>query len=232
MLKVETVKNFFKGGTDALLLASYVLKHISNITTFVELGAGEGFSSQILAKEHPNARGLLVDCNISALEKVKNHTQLQLFCHDITHRKALRAKCKEEGFLPTQCVIANPPYYTAHSGRLAQQESYTLALHAQSDTLEIFCKAAYDILSHHGYFFMIYAPQALPEALVTLKKCGFGVRSLLPVHTRAHKSAQWILLLARKDAQDDLKIEKALCLYDHEKEKSLSNEALLFCPYL
>ncbi len=225
---------YFKSGSAALMLAAYTLRHQTSCETFVELGSGEGFSSQIVASRFPKAQGLLVDSNPFALNNAQENilSNLGYLCHDLEQRKEFRKKCAQLGFLQVDIVLTNPPYHKAGGGRSSQKQERNVALRQDTNTLEIFCQCARDLLRHHGHFFVIYDPAQLAELLHTVSACGFGLRSLLPIHTRSHKNAEWVLLWARKGAKNDLDLEASLCLYAQEKGNNYSYEALSFCPWL
>ncbi len=220
----------FKSGTDALLLAAYVLRHKQQSKSFVELGSGEGLATRMLMKTFVQAQALLVDCNATALAKAQENFHVATLCQDLAQVKIMRRQCESLGFFQVDCVLANPPYHGIHSGRISPDAMRNLALHQQKDTLTHFCTAAYALLGHHGHFFVLYTPTRLGELCTTLEQHGFGLRSLLPVHTRPEKAAQWVLLQARKDAKSDLQVEPSLSLYTPTHEKS--HAALTFCPWL
>ncbi len=229
----------FNSGTDALLLAAYVIKHLPTCEGFVELGTGKGMIAELLAKAWPQAQGLGLDIQEKAIDHAKKNIQssalesrLQYKCMDLQKRASLLALQQEYSFLPVSCVVANPPYYAEQTGRRGQDKERELALRQGPETLGVFCKAAQSLLRHHGYFFCIYTAQHMPYILRTLEEHAFGIRSLLPIHSRPQKKAQWVLVGARKNATTDVHIEKALCLYNQEKGQEYHVGAVEFCPWL
>ncbi len=249
----------FRSGTDALLLAAYVLQHVqqghiswgqsSPEKAFVELGCGDGLGmslvAQGLATYGKSLRGIGFDVHVAALEqaqmRAKEHAlPLQVACVDVAQKKALGCACADLGIHTMPFVLSNPPYYKAGAGRISQDAAKATALHqgasmradAQSSVAQNFCDAAYALLPHHGWFFSIYAAENMLDMLQALQKARFGVRSLMPVHTRPHKNARWVLIAARKDAAHCVAVQGGICLYARAKGERMSKAALTFCPWL
>ncbi len=229
----------FRSGTDALLLAAYVLKHRPQEQAFVELGCGDGLATITLASALGQGQDLIralgVDVQEQVLEKARERyvqgSEVQWLAADMSHKKAFLAACSQAGFAAVSCVLANPPYY--NQGRVSPHEARATALHQGGGRiLDVFCGAAKALLAHHGWFFSIYAAQNMVDLLQALDAHGFGVRSIMPVHTRPLKDARWVLVAARKGAAHDVHMEPSLCLYARKKGDSMSREALQFCPWL
>ncbi len=234
----------FRSGTDALLLAAYVLRHRPQCESFVELGCGDGLAmhslvhglQQVDSLHKASIRALGVDIQEAALLQAQERDFAQAQVHflqaDMTQKKAFREAVRHAGFESASCVMANPPYYI--TGRPSPNAARALALHEmpQEKIAPYFCSAARDILAHHGWFFLIYAADKLMDILQTLQEYQFGVRSLLPIHTRPNKAARWVLLAARKGAAHDVQIEPHLCLYARSKGDRIHRDALKFCPWL
>ncbi len=231
----------FRSGTDALLLAAYAWKHRPQEQTFVELGCGDGLATALLTKvlgqRGAVIRALGVDVQEQVLEQARARKkeleghEVHWLAADMAQKKAFRAACAQLGFTTVSCVLANPPYYT--QGRVSPHEARAMALHQDDDRiLEVFCTAAKGLLEHHGWFFTIYAAQNMLDLLQALSAQGFGVRNILPVHTRPAKAARWVLVAARKGAAHDVQMEPGLCLYARKKGDAMSRAALSFCPWL
>ena len=154
--------------------------------------------------------------------------------------------CGENAF---HLVLANPPYALAGSGRpsasarrdaalrgpgplpdgtpLARQRSGKQA--GSPDPLAVFCHAARRLLRHHGLFCCIFPADDLPRLLATLERERLGCRRILPLCPRAGEPAKRVLVLARKDAAAQCRLEAPLPLHHGQ---GWSREALTFCPWL
>lgn len=155
--------------------------------------------------------------------------------------------CGENAF---HLVLANPPYALAGSGRPSASARRDAALrgpapllpggtHASrhrpgpqsgtTDPLAVFCRAARRLLRHHGLFCCIFPAADLSRLLSTLERERLGCRRLLPLCPRAGEFAKRVLVLARKDAAAQCRLEAPLPLHDGQ---GWSREALTFCPWL
>ncbi len=227
-------------GIDAYLLTAFALKINPQIVNFVELGAGNGIASCLLAQELTHAKGLGIDILPQAIKTASENSDRlclskRVFFHlaDISNVKALLALYGTHmGQKMAHAIICNPPYYKKGLGRLSNDEKRRTALHQNSDSLQIFFKAAHALLKHHGHFFCIYRPNDLVEILHKLEKNSFGLRHVLPIHSRPNKHAQWILLHAQKDSNSDVKIFPNLTIYKDKSSREMTTDMLKFCPWI
>ncbi len=240
----------FCSSVDALLLAGFAKecalhqkKH--GDLKFIELGAGSGMASLALCSELVHAKGLGLDLHAQAIEAAKLNARaiqdttnmplsarLQFFCISLSSKKALLQLCEQQNFLQAPIVIANPPYHDASKGRISPHKERATALHGDSQNLHEFCAAAKGILMHKGYFCVLFSPSRLAELCRTLEHHKFGIKRILPIHTRKDRSAQWILVEARKNTTTDIRIDQGLQLYADQTSTIFTAEALAFCPWL
>ncbi len=191
-----------------------------------------------------------IDVQEEALQQAQKrdygHAQTHFICADICEKKKFRAMIKTMGFENSACAMANPPYYKA--GRVSPHKARARALHqnapvhnAENETsdavdssviLQAFCRAARDVLAHHGWFFTIYSAENCLDLFQALQTNGFGVRSMLAIHTRPNKAARWVLVAARKGAATEISIEPSICVYARAKGDAISKAARAFCPWL
>ncbi len=249
----------FRSGTDALLLAAYALRHCPKSCSFVELGCGDGlamhvFSAALVKKNQDEAQVLHMPMRALGIDKeplvlahaaklpVTLGVEKHFMCADFAQKKSFRALYAEASAQihstlspnAVSCVFANPPYYKSGTGRVSEHAAKATALHqsGQEQVLHDFCAAARYILAHHGWFFTIYGAEHFLELAKALEQYDFGLRALMPVHTRPEKPARWVLACARKGAAHDVRIEPSLCLYARKKGDAISKQAKVFCPWL
>lgn len=159
--------------------------------------------------------------------------------------------CGENSF---HLVLANPPYARAGSGRPSASARRDRALRdvrplpegsrgpdgpatglpgirqgAPADVLAVFCRAARRLLRHHGLFCCIFPAEDLPRLLIALERERLGCRRLWPVCARAGEPALRVLVLARKDAAPQCRLEPPLPLHEGPGRHPA---ALRFCPWL
>ena len=227
-------------GLDALLLAAFVAHHVKIFggNAICELGSGCGAALLGIALHCPDVRGVgferegeLVNAarrNASkfALSDRVDFEEMDLVVMDkaTPHANAW------------DVALANPPYGLTRNGRASPSPLRERALRSDG-SLTIFCKAAYFLLRHHGYFFCIFEARALARIVCSLTQNRLGLRSILPVRTFAKQAAKRILICARKDAAPDARLDAPLTLHpdcdrDMGKAPRWTEEALTFCPWL
>jgi tRNA1Val (adenine37-N6)-methyltransferase len=129
-------------------------------------------------------------------------------------------------------VMANPPYGLSGQGRPSPLPRRESALR-DSAALPVFCKAAATLLRHHGYFFCIFAANALPRLCAALGEAAFGLRRVVPVRTYRTAPALRVLVEARYGAAHDVCLEAPLTLHSKVADtSSWTPRALRFCPWL
>ncbi len=242
MNKIPLPHNLNQGnlriGIDALLLTAFVLRHKLNIKHFVELGIGNGLASCALGLNLPNAHGFGVDIVPEAVNTATENAialglqnRLNFHLADVGSKNKLRTLYHEHmGQNLADMLITNPPYHKHGTGRVSKDIDRRLALHQEEDTLKHFCAASRELLKHQGHFFCIYAPAHLPDLLQTLQGHGFGIRQILPMHTRPKRMAKWVLVHAQKDTCSDVELLPQINIYTDNDE--LTPEILEFCPWI
>ncbi|MCR4666282.1 MAG: methyltransferase domain-containing protein [Desulfovibrio sp.] len=97
-------------------------------------------------------------------------------------------------------VIANPPFYTPIEGRPSKNDLRNSALRS-SRALPIFCENASRLLSHHGFFFLVYPAAKAQSLFALLRTYRLGLRGAKLV-IRPHSEASRIYITARKNAAE------------------------------
>lgn len=203
----------FRASADALLLADFAL--VGAGERFVDLGTGCGIV----------ACGIALACSECSGVGVERETELVGAARENIRRLDLGARlsCVEgdvgDGDLLTSVgrgafdvVVANPPYRIAGRGRPAAQALRERALAGDADCLGRFFGAGAALLRHHGRFVCVLSAERLGDALVTLRDCGLGLRRLCCVYGKKGGQAKRVLLEARKNAKEDIRIEAPLYL--------------------
>lgn len=245
-------------GLDALLLAAFAaghcasrLKRDKNVSapalSVAELGCGCGAALLGLALRCPRIRGLGLEREEALLRAARRNAEA-LGCQerlhfaplDVANLAALRQRAG--GLAPgsLDLVLANPPYGLPGRGRVSPSFLRERALRGQTAVAD-FCRAATELLRHHGRFFCIFDARQLPRLCAELGGARLGLRRILPVRARRSDPALRILVEARKNAAPDLRLENPLTLHAQGKRRTTSAtaqaaiwsaQALRFCPWL
>ena len=130
-------------------------------------------------------------------------------------------------------TLANPPYRKENQGRKPATDARTTALVEKEAGLEDFCRAAAWALKPKGRFGLVFPAPRLPDLIQALSEAGFGLRRLLPLHSREEEKAKLVLVEAWMGCSHDMAVEPPLVLYEGRGENTrLSDAALVFCPDL
>lgn len=201
----------FRSGADALWLAQFAA--VGEPCHFADIGAGCGIVGLALALAHPHTTGLALEREAALVAAAEqNITQLglesQLRC--VAGDAAAPEILAQMGHGLFDLVVANPPYRLAGQGRPSPQALRQRALASDADSLAIFFKAAACLLRHHGSFACILSAARLGDALRLLPQYTLGVRRMRCVYTKKDGPATRILLEARKNAAEDICLERPL----------------------
>lgn len=218
-LTLDTINNIrlyqrkkgYRYSVDALLLENFVC--LKNVRHCIDLGAGSGIISLLLATRYSSAKITAVELQ-SALADVarKNITlngldeQIKLVQADIG--KLGRALLAGKADL----VVSNPPYRRIRSGRLNNEDERSIARHEILLTFKNLARAASRLLENNGSFCIVHNPDRLPEILNELSLARMEPKRLRMVHSKPQIEAKMFLLESVKAGRPGLKVEPPLFL--------------------
>ena len=169
---------------------------------------------------------LLVDCAKENAALLGLSDRSAFVCHDLAQRMPLtRPFC--------DIVQMNPPYWEEGSG-LVSARALNEGARRGRDSLEVFFRAARELLVHHGRLFVIYPAKRLSHLVFSLEAGGFGLRTLKMVRPLANREATRVLCEAKKDARADCVVLPDLVLYERDAQgtQKTTVAAQAFCPWL
>ncbi|MFP4316384.1 MAG: tRNA1(Val) (adenine(37)-N6)-methyltransferase [Desulfovibrionales bacterium] len=226
-------ENGFRFSVDALLLAAFAPGQ--GPARIADLGTGCGVAGLAHLLLNPSSDiavvGLdvdeeMIECarmNSSALGlEARFHPELL----DIVH---VRERMTPESF---DCILANPPYRTPGRGRRPEHPGRDRARFESGAGLETFCAAAGFLLKNRGIFCLIHLAERLPHLFDTLAALNLEPKRLRFVHGRMGLAAKLVLVEARKNGGPGITVEPPLILYASRDNRSYTNDALKFCPFL
>ena len=199
-----------RAGTDAVLLAAALPESSRAIA---DLGAASGVVGLRAAQMNPEARVSLIEAedalnalaclNIAAAsldERVNAH-------HADVFKLGAHAEWREA----FDCVLTNPPYYSAKKMRLSQHEGKISAHIMPEQMLDAWLRNAATILQPKGQCVMVHTAEALPLVLNGMMK-RFGDVRLRLIHASADKPAIRLLVKGTKGSRAPLTILPPLIL--------------------
>ncbi len=212
----------YRYSLDALILAFFI--HLKKNSSVVELGAGSGVISMILAKRHPN-------CDVAGVEIQKRLYGLlekNLVINGLQGRvQAVHGDIRriEEYFDPekTDAVCSNPPFRKVLSGRTNPDPEKAIARHEIKLTLEDLIHAAAYLLKRHGRFSMIYLPERLTDLIIQLRQNRLEPRRMQTIHSFPGTPPVLVMVEAVKGARAGMKMEAPFIIY-RDKTGAYSGE--------
>lgn len=196
----------YRFSVDALLLAWFALKGETPRENFVELCAGCGIVSVLLAKGGYQ-RGMVIElqeimCLCARKTLDGNGLAERLLLHETDLRDL--SPVLRSGSIST--VVANPPYYRAGEGRVSPNRCEAVARHELECNLADVLSAARYVLPPGGRYLTVYPARRLGDLMVALPAAKLRPSRLALVHPRPDRGATHALMEAVKAGRQGLEV--------------------------
>ena len=224
-LKILQKKKGYRYTIDSVLLAHFVEPKKGE--RILELGAGSGVISLLLAFRNPGVRvtGLELQADLAdmagrsvAMNSLEG--RVKIICGDA--RKAadlLEARSQD-------VVVFNPPYRKMGSGKLNPGREKALARHEIAGSIADFLRAASHALEPGGRVCMIYPCTRMVEAIHRMRVEKMEPKRLRMVHSRPGSRGDFILVEGMKGGGEELAVLPPLFIYKEGEGYSEELEAL------
>lgn len=234
----ETLDRFFKGkvqiiqkkkgwrfSIDAPLLAYYIKS--DEDSELLELGAGNGIVSILVAASKPFKRIVALEIQDSLISLAKKNIHLNSLEGKI---EVIKGNIKSVDSLPKfDIVFSNPPYQKVREGRISPYTERAIAKHEILCELRDVVRAFSISMKKDGRGYMIYRTARLKEFEEACEKESLWIRRIRFVHSRKNEPSQLFLCELRNE-RCEREVEEPLIIYESEKvyteevEKILSGE--------
>jgi tRNA1Val (adenine37-N6)-methyltransferase len=212
-IKLFQAKNGYRFSVDALLLENFI--SAKRLEKGIELGAGSGIISILLAKRLKGSKIIAVEIQNNLAERATRNVNLnglderiEILQKDIKDLKKIYPANKFD------FVFSNPPFRKTKTGRLSIYEERAVARHEVEITLPDLIKTASYLIKHSGKFFLIYHPFRLAELISLLQKAKLEPKRMRFVHSKMGEEAKMVLIEAVKGSGTWLKIAPPLYIYE------------------
>ncbi len=207
-LKILQPREGYRFSVDSLLLAEFAkLKKRAKV---VELGAGCGVISMILAKRYPESSITAVEIQEGLYRLLEANIQLNLLRNIqplFMDMKKLPDLMNAGAF---HHVIANPPFRRPESGRLCLDSQEALSRHEILINLEELLDVTRFLLKPGGRCTLIYPAERISELIFKLCQRRLEPKRFQFVHPDMKNKARLVLVEGVKDAGSEAKIEAPL----------------------
>lgn len=212
-LKIIQNDDFFKFGTDSVLLANYV--EVKNNDKIIDLGSGSGVIPLLLAyKNNPKIiYGLelqrpLVEMSTRSVQLNKLENKIKIIEGDI---KEVMDHFHDNQF---DIVVTNPPYRTTDSGKVTKNKYKAIARHEIEIDIKRIIKKSNRLLRAGGKFYLVHLTKRLPEIIFLLKENNLEPKEMRLIQARESKTPDRFILKAVMDGNPGFKIKKNIIEFE------------------
>lgn len=221
-------------GLDALLLGCFAAQiyKAKKPAPVLDLGCGCGAALFAFLLSAPYSAGIGIEREKALLQAAQDNARVLELQRRTQFLQADLAISRPHAISPylgrAGLIMANPPWHEPHSGRMAPEPLKARAHMAPAN--DFFCAAASRLLRHRGLFTVIIPANLLGQFHMACHSAHLGLRRILPVVTKPGKGPLRLLLLAQKNASDDIVFLPQLQL--RETGGNYADAARSFCPWL
>lgn len=216
----------YRFSLDAVLLAYFVT--IKAGDRIVDLGAGNGAISLMLAFLHPSSRVTGLEIQPAMIERARRNVVLNGLAERISMRsgdvRALDTLGEPGSF---DVAVCNPPYRSPLSGRVSPQSERRIARHEFEGGLKHFLQAANAVLTRRGRLALIYPAFRCVDVLTSMRAAGVEPKRLRMVHSSLDSEASLVLAEGVRGGKSEIAVEAPLIVYDKPRRYSARLAAML-----
>ncbi|MBE9581285.1 MAG: tRNA1(Val) (adenine(37)-N6)-methyltransferase [Proteobacteria bacterium] len=220
-LKIRQRKKGYRFSIDTAILAHYV--ELKDTDTAVDLGAGCGIISIILAHRVPSARLYGIEIQRDLAELATANVRLNDMEDRITivHRdmRDFRSYMRPGG---ADVVFSNPPYRRFLSGRVCHNRERAVARHEIAVSLSDVISVAGKLLRPSGRLFVIYPAERATDLITQMRAFKLEPKRLRLVHSKKDSEAELILAEGSKHGKPGVKVSPPLVV--HKTDGSYTDE--------
>jgi tRNA1Val (adenine37-N6)-methyltransferase len=193
----------YKFSLDSLMLADFVrLRHDDAV---VDMGAGCGVISIILAKRHPGIKIYAIEIQDEMAEIARQNIQLTDLSEKITILCSdFRCRLKEIPAGSVDHIVTNPPYRSAKNGLLCRDDMELIARHEICMELEELIEASKILLRSGGRLSIVYPSDLTARLMFLMKNARIEPKRMQLVHPRKDSKGRIVLIEGCKDAGEEL----------------------------
>ena len=180
----------------------------------VDLGAGCGIISLILAYRHPGVTIQAVEIQPVlaryANENIRsNQMSEQVSVIQMDMRRLHEATIGG----PADWIVSNPPYHRANSGRINPSTQKAQARHEINIDLSELLMTARRLLRTGGRYCTIYPADRLVDLMATMREIGIEPKWMQSVHSHVGDEAKLVMLEGVKGGNAGIKVAAPLVIY-------------------
>ena len=215
-LKIIQNEKGFCFGLDSVLLSDFA-KKIKKGANVLDLGTGTGIIPILLCGKTELEKIIGVEIQEEVADMAKRSIKLNKLENkfEIINENILNLnKIFDKNTFDV--IVTNPPYKKKNTGIINEIEKKVISRHEVSATLEDFIKVSKELLKDKGEFYMVHRPERLVDILSVMRKNKIEPKIIRFVYSNVNKEPKLVLVKGIKNANQFLKIEKNLYIYDNK----------------
>ncbi len=208
---------FFKFGTDSLMLAGFICGR--KYRKAVELGCGSGILSLLAASRDKADMIYSIEIQPYFADLAERNVKLnclsdriKVICQD------LRTVSGDSCLGGCDMVFANPPYMKVDSGKKCTSVEKQGAKHELFATLDDFISCASRIIKYGGDLYLVYRQDRLEDLFCSLRDHGFEAKIITFVHPDPLSPPSFVLVRSKASGSSGgLKVTRPFYIYSSSK---------------
>lgn len=228
-LKIYQDSDAFSFSIDSLLLAAFI--NTNNAKSIIDLCTGNAPIPLFLTlKSDANIIGVEIQEYIASLAKksveINNIKNIEIINANLINIYKVVGNDKFD------IVSCNPPYFkVSEDSHLNKNDYLSIARHELKCNFLDIVKEASRLLVDGGSFNFIHRCERIQEILTLLKQNNFGVKRIRFIYPKIGDNALLVLVEAKKNKADDVKVEEPLYIYLDNSKNIYTNEVLSIFNY-
>lgn len=222
-IKMIHVDKSYSFGIDSILLMDFAKMRKNK--SLIDIGSGSG----ILALGSNSLYKLKKVTAIEIQEEKAKLLKENIKLNEIENIEVINDDLNKVQMNPNtyDYIITNPPYYKITDNISNKNEEFLISRQEKYLKLEEIFKFANKVLKDKGKLFMIHKPERMAD--IFIKSGNLKAKRIRFVSSTFDKKPEFILIEFVKNANDGLKIENPLIIYEngeYSKEVKIINDLL------
>ena len=209
-LTVYQQAGVFCYGTDAVMLVDYVSESLMAPASknMCDLCSGTGIIPLMLCDRYRGMKAALVEINPKAADLSQKSAEESDLSENVSVFN-IDLKTVKEHFEP-ECfdfVTCNPPYMTASSGKMCDDEDITLARHEIACNIDDVFASAFHLLRTGGCIYVVYRTDRLSSLMAAAKNNKFEIKDMRFYRMKEGSDfCELVVCKAKKNAKEGMKV--------------------------
>jgi len=204
-LNVFQPEKGYRYNEDSVTLANFIEK-IKKNATVVDLGAGCGIISLLLARKFDDIKVVAVEVEPSLFDFLKKNIQLNQLDNRVIPILSDWRDLKKQYNNCVDVVVTNPPFREPDSGRISSTAEKAVARHELRGGLEGLIDTARVMLKDKGVFYSVFLSERLVDLITLMRQKHIEPKEILPVYPNHNKSSTVFLVKGVKNAGRSTKL--------------------------